>query len=216
MLIELIQNVIVNTVDSQRVILSYQEKIGKQWIEIDQFNLDTLIENQNSQDLEFCLQNIKVHLLTKQYGQRSQHFEKIRKLTIIHQVIYNQQVSQENKYLILTSPSIPKVGLRECIMKMSNEPFSESMQYNCFLNLIPTLQNYKISVDTLSFVKIVKQFKSYEPISSRFNEENVQDAAKFIRQANNKVIIKSQEIDLLRKQGEIYKKQWNELLSKQD
>lgn len=69
MLIELIVKQITNTEHQQRVVICYQERIGKQWIEIEQFSTDVTIEHgQGFQEVDFCIQNIKVHLLTKQYG----------------------------------------------------------------------------------------------------------------------------------------------------
>lgn len=57
------------------------------------------------------------------------------------------------------------------------------MQYQCFLNLIPTLPNYKQSVEVLNFHKLVKAFKSFDPeMSSRFcGEQEAADASKLIR-----------------------------------
>ncbi|CAD8123221.1 unnamed protein product [Paramecium sonneborni] len=215
MLIELLYNLIQKQQLNQKITFCYQERIGKQWIEIEQFNTIT----SSISDLEYTVQAIKVHLLTKQKALG----EKIRKLSIIYQTFIENQLQTTSTFMIATCPSLPQGDFKNVVQKILNCQVNTNMQFNIFLNITPALQYYQKSAEILSMAKSIKLAKGQLDIaqltSSRsVSEYNLVDdeSQKQLRILNNKLILKQQEVDQSKKALDLYIKQLQELQAKFD
>ncbi|CAD8121450.1 unnamed protein product [Paramecium sonneborni] len=215
MLIEILYNLIQKQQLNQKITFCYQERIGKQWIEIEQFKIQT----SSISDLEYTVQAIKVHLLTKQKALG----EKIRKLSITYQTYVENQLQTTSNFMIVTCPSLPQGDFKNVIQKILNCQINTNMQFNIFLNITPTLQYYQKSVEILSMAKQIKQAKGQLDIaqlssSKSVSEYNLVDdeSQKQMRMINNKLILKQQEVDQGKKALDLYIKQLQELQAKLD
>ncbi|CAD8203568.1 unnamed protein product [Paramecium pentaurelia] len=215
MLIEQLYNLIQKQQLNQKIIFCYQERIGKQWIEIEQFNTQT----SSIQDLDYTLQAIKVHLLTKQKSLG----EKIRKLQITYQSYIDNQLQNTSTFIIATCPSLPQGDFKNVIQKILNCSINSNMQFNIFINISPALQYYQKSAEIISMAKTIKLAKGQLDIAllsacKSLSEYNLidEESQKQLRIINNKLILKQQEIDQVKKNLDFQIKQQQELQIKFD
>ncbi|CAD8072855.1 unnamed protein product [Paramecium primaurelia] len=200
-----------------RLQIQYQERIGNNWSTLDQLSKDLEIDNENLnsnlQQLELTIQNIKFYLYGKNQQAKILGKEKIRQLTITYSILFKDQIYTQ-QFIITTIPIVPRCQFPKFLRKICNHSPTLQFKYYCLLTINPILLHYNQTVDIMYLAKMIYAQNNQEDLNKQMKIDD--ESVRQVRQANGQVIIKNQEIDILKRQIEYFKKQYNDILQKQE
>ncbi|CAK79681.1 unnamed protein product (macronuclear) [Paramecium tetraurelia] len=200
-----------------RLQIQYSERIGNNWSILDQLSKDLHIDNENLnsslQQLDLIIQHIKFYLYGKNQQTKTLGKEKIRQLIITYSIVFKDQTYTQ-QFIITTIPVVPRCQFPKFLKKIFNHTPSLQFKYYCLLTINPILLHYNQTVDIMYLAKMVYAQNNQEDLNKQMKIDD--ESVRQVRQANGQVIIKNQEIDILKKQIEHFKKQYNDMLQKQE
>ncbi|CAD8149579.1 unnamed protein product [Paramecium octaurelia] len=200
-----------------RLQIQYQERIGNNWSTLEQLSSDLQISNENVnsslQQLDLTIQNIKFYLYGKNQQAKILGKEKIRQLTITYSIIFKEQTYTQ-QFIITTIPVVPRCQFAQFLKRLCNHTATTQFKYYCLLTVNPILLHYNQTVDIMYLAKMVYAQNNQEDLNKQMKIDD--ESVRQVRQANGQVILKNQEIDVLKRQVEHFKKQYNDVLTKQE